>query len=160
MPVPKDFNGALQAWARVFMRRSVHEFILAMKDFGLSPSQLHTLMRLHYHGSCPVSAIGGDLGVTAAAASQITDRLAGMGLVERIEDPNDRRVRQVVLTPQGRSLVARGVEARLAWTRELPRHLPPDDLEGITESLIRLTKAADELEIGEHASQDAVRSPA
>src|SRR3970040_2298594 len=95
------------------MRRSVHEFMVAMKDSGLSTSQLNTLMRLHYRGSCPVSGISDELGLTAAAASQIVDRLGGMGVIERTEDPKDRRGRQVRLTAQGRGLVAPGEVERM-----------------------------------------------
>lgn len=143
MPTSRDFENALRAWASVFMRRSVHEFIVAMKDSGLSTSQLNTLMRLHYRGSCPVSGISDELGLTAAAASQIVDRLAGMGLIERTEDAKDRRVRQVRLTTKGRGLVARGVDARIAWVRDLTRRIPPKELGVIIEALERLTEAAD-----------------
>jgi DNA-binding MarR family transcriptional regulator len=142
MATRDDFETALRAWAAVFMRRSVHEFMVAMKDSGLSTSQLNTLMRLHYRGACQVSGISDELGVTAAAASQIVDRLAGMGLIERTEDPTDRRVRQVKLTSRGRSLVARGVEARLAWVRDLAGHIPSRELGGILHALALLTEAA------------------
>ena len=160
MTTSRDFERALRAWATVFMRRSVQEFILAMKDSGLSPSQLHTLMRLHHQGSCPVSGISDDLGVTAAAASQIVERLSGMGLLERSEDPSDRRVRQVTLTPKGRGLVARGVEARIGWVRELARRLPAEELASIVEMLGRLTEAADELETDRKSEPATVRSNA
>ena len=146
MATSREFESAVRAWATVFMRRSAHEFIVAMKASGLSSSQLNTLMRLHYRGSCPVSGIGDELGVTTAAASQIVERLSGMGLIERSEDPTDRRVRQVALTSRGRSLMARGFEARIAWVRELARHLPADDLAFLVEALHRLTEAAKELE--------------
>src|SRR3970040_1572942 len=103
MSSSREFESALRAWASVFMRRSVHEFIVAMKDSGLSLSQLTTLTRLHYRGACQVSGISDELGLTAAAASQIVDRLVGMGLIERAEDPEDRRGRQVRLTAQVRA---------------------------------------------------------
>ncbi len=146
MATRREFESAVRAWATVFMRRSVHEFILAMKDSGLSPSQLNTLMRLHYRGPCQVSGIGDELGLTAAAASQIVERLSGMGLIERSEDPSDRRVRHVALTSKGRGLMAHGFEARIAWVRGLARRLPADELTSIVETLRRLTEAAKQLE--------------
>src|SRR3990170_2692603 len=158
MPTSREFENALRAWASVFMRRSVHEFMVAMKDSGLSTSQLNTLMRLHYRGSCPVSGISDELGLTAAAASQIVDRLAGMGLIERSEDPKDRRVRQVRLTAKGRGLVARGVHARLAWTRDLARRIPPRELGSITQTLERLTHAADAMDREESVPGSLTRS--
>jgi DNA-binding MarR family transcriptional regulator len=158
MPTSRDFENALRAWASVFMRRSVHEFIVAMKDSGLSTSQLNTLMRLHYRGSCPVSGISDELGLTAAAASQIVDRLAGMGLIERTEDPRDRRVRQVRLTTKGRGLVARGVEARLAWVRDLASRIPARELGAIIHSLERLKQAANASDDEHQANLTRMRS--
>ena len=158
MPTSRDLESALRGWASVFMRRSVHEFMVAMKDSGLSTSQLNTLMRLHYRGSCPVSGISDELGLTAAAGSQIVDRLAGMGLIERTEDPADRRVRRVRLTAKGRGLVARGVEARIAWTRGLARRIPSGELGTIIESLRRLAQAADALDREEPVSASLTRS--
>ncbi len=155
-----QFESALRAWAGVFMRRSVRSFIMAMKDSGLSSSQLNTLMRLHYHGSCPVSAIGDELGVTAAAATQIADRLAGMGLIERAEDPADRRVRRIRLTDPGRKLVRRGLEARIAWARELAAELPERDLDQIVDALHRLTEAAGRLDTESHGLAEPSRSKA
>lgn len=146
MAAHREVERAVRAWAEVFMRRSVHAFIVAMKASGLSQSQVHTLMRLHYRGACPITEIGEELGVTAAAASQIVDRLAGMGLIERAADPLDRRVRQVRLTTRGRGIVARGVEARIAWVRDLARRVPADELDSVVAALKRLTQAAAELE--------------
>src|SRR3970282_1537875 len=83
----------------------------------------------------------------------------GRGLIKRSEDPKDRRVRQVRLTAKGRGLVARGVEARLAWTRELSRRIPPRELGGIIETLERLTQGADAPDRQEAASlPEAVRT--
>jgi DNA-binding MarR family transcriptional regulator len=158
MATSRDFETAMRAWATVFMRRSVHEFMVAMKDSGLSTSQLNTLMRLHYRGSCQVRGISDDLGVTAAAASQIVDRLVGMGLIERTEDPSDRRVRQVRLTARGRSLVARGVEARLAWVRQLARRLPPRELGEIVEALEHVTRAAEAMDREEVVTTHPVKA--
>jgi len=62
--------------------------------------------------------------------------------IERTEDPTDRRVRQVRLTAKGRGLVARGVEARIAWVRDLATRVPPGELGGIIQALARLTDAA------------------
>src|SRR3989304_9223875 len=97
MTSSREFEAALRAWATVFMRRSVHEFILAMKDSGLSLSQLNTLMRLHYRGPCQVSGIGDELGLTPAAASQIVERVSCSGPFPRSEGPTGRRVRRATL---------------------------------------------------------------
>ncbi|HET7011703.1 MAG TPA: MarR family transcriptional regulator [Anaerolineales bacterium] len=146
MPDSAQFEKSLRAFAAVFLRRSVHEFIRSMKDVGLSPSQLQTLMRLHHHGPCPITEVGDDLGVTAAAASQMAERLVQLGLIERSEDVDDRRVKRIRLTPEGRAIVAKGVEARVAWIKGLKRFLDPSEQAQAVAVLARLTEAAQELD--------------
>lgn len=40
--------------------------------------------------------------ITSSAATQMVENLVGQGLLERIDDPNDRRVVKVRLTPAGK----------------------------------------------------------
>ena len=119
MSTTMGFNETLQEWVDVFMHRSMQEFTRWMNDCGLSKSQIGALMRLYYQGTCPVSGIGDDLGITPAAASQLVDRLVHMRLLDRTEDPGDRRIKQVSLSVSGRSLVQQGVDARLGWMADL-----------------------------------------
>ena len=108
--------------------------------------QLSTLMRLYHQGACGVSDIGSHLGVTNAAASQMIDRLVLQGLLERSEDPNDRRGKQIQVTPKGRKLIEDGIEARRLWMEELTTELTSDEQQLITHALILLTQAALRLE--------------
>jgi len=146
MEQPIPFEQALREWAQVFMHRSMREFQACVKESGLSHSQLATLMRLHHAGSCPVSGIGLDLHVSAAAASQIVDRLVQQGLLRREQDDHDRRIRRVTLTPLGHEVVRQAIESRVAWIRQLVAALEPDRQRTIVESLDRLTLAARALE--------------
>ncbi len=137
-----QFNQVLQNWAEVFMRRSMREFVQFSKASGLSMGQLSTLFRLYHRGGCGVSDIGEDLGVTNAAASQMIDRLVQQGLIQRAEDPNDRRVKSLTLTQKGRALVEESIASRRRWMEELTQTLTPQEQEAIIQSLTLLTEAA------------------
>ncbi len=147
-PETDSFLNALRGWMRLFMRRSMHEFTMWMKRTGLSMSQIGALMRLHHHGACPISCIGDDLAITPAAASQMVDRLVGLGLLRRDEDPQDRRVKIVALTPQGRALIREGIETRTQWLENLEAAIPESRRSAIAEALRDLTQAAQHLEDG------------
>lgn len=131
------------------MRRSMRDFKRFMDENGLSPSQVSALMRLHHRGSCGVSQIGEDTGITSAAASQMMERLFQMGLIERAESPEDRRAKQLTLTPKGHSLVQEGIKVRLSWIEKLVFGLTPEQQEQIGEALMALTEAARQLEQGQ-----------
>jgi DNA-binding MarR family transcriptional regulator len=136
-------NQALREWVEFFMRRSFRDF---MAQTGLSPSQVVTLMRLHHCQSTGVSEIGGDVGITTPAASQLVDRLVLQGLLERTEDPDDRRCKQVSLTEKGKRLVEDGIRPRQSWMGELTSAFTFEEQERITEVLVMLTEAARRLE--------------
>lgn len=146
MSANQQFSAALREWAELFMRRSMRDFIHFIKETGLSTTQLNTLMRLYYHDACPVSEIGDHLGITNAATSQMVQRLVEQGLLERSEDPTDRRVKQLTLTAEGRALIDQGIEARRRWLEDLTTALPAEQQANIITALADLTSAARRLD--------------
>jgi DNA-binding MarR family transcriptional regulator len=84
------------------------------------------------------------------------ERLVQQGLLERSEDPKDRRMRQVLLTARGRALAEESVRARQSWMRAVIRKLTPAQQKEIVAALSILTAAAQSLEPGEQAEHDPV----
>ena len=146
MTDPQQFTQVLHDWAEIFMRRSKRDFIQSSKDSGLSVTQFSTLFRLHHKGFCGVSEIGDHLGITNAAASQMVERLVQLGLLERAEDPRDRRVKRLTLTVKGQGLVQESIQARRRWMEELTDALTPQEHGLIIDALTILTVAALQLE--------------
>jgi len=136
------FTEVIREWSEVFMQRSMRDFRKFMEETGLSFSQINILMRLLHGGNTGVSEIGDQLGVTNAAASQAVDRLVQLGLIERTEDPDDRRAKRLVLTPKGRTLIEKGIEVRSQWVEGLTDALTPDQQSLIISALTLLTAAA------------------
>ena len=146
MTASSRLTEALREWVEVFMRRSMREFKRYMDEASLTWPQVNTLMRLHYGGACGISEVGSHLGVTNAAASQLVERLVQQGLLERTEDPNDRRAKQLVLSRRGRTLIEKGIDARRRWTEELGARLTAEQQATIVAALQYLTEAARKLE--------------
>ncbi len=142
----EDFNTVLQEWIKVFMRRTGQDFKNFMDDSGLSFSQVNTLMRLHFRGETDVSHIAGQLGVSNAAASQLVDRLVQMDLIVRQEDPQDRRIKRLALTPAGHALAEKLVNIRRGWLEKFTSSLTPQQRENISSALQTMTDAARTLE--------------
>jgi DNA-binding MarR family transcriptional regulator len=68
----------------------------------VSMGQLHVLWLLEHHGPTPMTRLAGLLDVSLPAATGLIDRMAERGLVERTEDPLDRRKVVVRPGPAGR----------------------------------------------------------
>jgi DNA-binding MarR family transcriptional regulator len=142
MSPTKELTEVIHAWSEVLMRRSGRDFKRFMDETGLSFSHLNVLMRLYHGGNSGVSGIGEQMGVTNAAASQAIDRLVTQGLIERTEDPSDRRAKRLALTSKGRTLMEHGIEARSRWIEDLTDALTPEQQSLTISALTLLTEAA------------------
>ncbi|HVM70484.1 MAG TPA: MarR family transcriptional regulator [Anaerolineales bacterium] len=142
MSPTKELTGVIREWSEVYMRRSGRDFKRFMDENRLSFSQVNVLMRLYHGENRGVSEIGEQMGVTSAAASQAIDRLVQQGLIERTEDPQDRRAKRLALTSKGRALVAQGIETRSQWIEGLTNALTPEQKNMIIAALTLLTAAA------------------
>ena len=142
MSSTKVLTEVIRDWSEVFMHRSMRDFRRFMDETGLSFSQINILMRLVHGKSTGVSEIGEQLGVTNAAASQAVDRLVQLDLIERTEDPEDRRAKRLALTQKGRALIEKGIEARSKWIEGLTDALTPEQQNMIISALTLLTEAA------------------
>ena len=90
--------------------------------------------------------------ISAAAASQLVDKLVQAGYLERAEDPSDRRAKLLTLSTKGGELIGQGIEERYRWMDDLAATLSVEDQEKVSEALILLTNAAKKMETDSHKS--------
>jgi MarR family 2-MHQ and catechol resistance regulon transcriptional repressor len=83
---------------QVHALESIRSLGLGLSDFGVLEVLLHK-------GPLPVNALGAKIRLTSGSISIAIDRLEEKGLVERKDDPDDRRARIVHLSTQGRTLI-------------------------------------------------------
>ncbi len=139
MSPSKPISEIIQEWTNAFMHHSGRDFKYFMEETGLSFSQVNVLIRLFHGTNCDVSEIGEEMGVTNPAASQAVDRLVQLGLIERVEDPADRRSKRLTLSNQGRTLVENGIKARSQWMIDLAQTLTIEQKQTVVSALTILT---------------------
>ncbi len=141
-----QFTQAIRSWMDVFMNRSMRGWGLFAKSTGLSMPQFGLLMQMHHKGACGMSQVSERFEITPAAASQLVDKLVQSGLIQREEDPHDRRAKLLNLTDKGRDLIQQGIEERYRWVEELAGKLTVEERAQVSDALNILTEAAKELE--------------
>ena len=141
-----QFTQSIRSWMDVFMHRSMRGWGLFAKSTGLSMPQFSIMMQLHYRGACGMSEISERFSISAAAASQLVDKLVQSGLMTREEDPSDRRAKLLNLTDKGEELIRQGIEERYRWVDQLAEKLTDEERVQISEALNIMTRAAEELE--------------
>ena len=120
-------------------------------ELDVSMAQLKTIFVLatapaEEGGQGPrVSDLARRLGVSAPTASTLIDRLVERGLVERREDPRDRRQVRCRLSAEGQRLAARFYESARARTERLLAELGEEELETVLRGIEALVRAAERL---------------
>ena len=145
MPRSDPLTLTLQELIGDFMRSFMRSLILYSKENGLSMSQIGALFQI-YHGRSNVSDLGEGLGITHAAASQMLERLVQQKLILRTEDPQDRRVKQLVLTDKGCRIMQESVRARQGWLDDLVSGLSAGQKEQIAAAVEILIEKTNELD--------------
>lgn len=138
------FVATLQAWIEGFLRRSMLDSIVYAKEQNLSRSQMITLIHLRQLGACSVSDIGDLIGITSAGASQLLERMVQQELVERIEDPEDRRAKLITLTGKGREMLEESMRVRRRWLEDFARKLSPEEQIQVVEVMRLLLDAIEQ----------------
>ncbi len=141
-----QFILAFQRWVAIFMRRSMSNFILYLKQNGYSMSQMTSMFHIMHHANCSVSDLAEHLDVSKAAASQLTERLVQQGLLTRTEDPDDRRNKRIVLTEKGHATVLESMRARQMWISELENVLTQAEQEQVINAMDLLTEKINSLD--------------
>jgi len=147
MDTADQFIPVLNQWIAVFMHRSMQNLNRFSKERGISMSQIFALTFVHHQGTCGVSDLGEGLGVSNAAASQLIDKLVHQTMIERIEDPADRRSKQISLTTKGVQIIKDSLVARYSWFHELKDNLSEDEKTQVISALNLLIDKSKALEL-------------
>ncbi len=77
---------------------------IALGEFQLTPSQYTLIMLLDAGDGQNLIRLAERMLVARSTITRLIDQLEGMGLVGRVNDPDDRRALRVALTPVGERL--------------------------------------------------------
>ena len=111
-------------------------------EFGMSPMALKMLHGLEPGAEKPMSSLAGTVGCDASNITGITDRMEARGLIERRDDPSDRRVKLIALTTEG-THVREQVLERLYRPPEAITRLSAGDQRSLRDVLRRAVDAGE-----------------
>ncbi len=135
MDVRGELFDSLEDFVRQLVGLVELEGLSFLVDVELSFTQVRMAMLLACSEPRPIRSIADQLELSVHAAGRNIDRLVEVGIVERREDPDDRRVRLVSLSAQGLDLVDRHLEARRRALRTFIDRLPDEQVEALADAL-------------------------
>jgi DNA-binding MarR family transcriptional regulator len=133
----------LQAMWLVVHQTSSGEFFRTVDELGLSLTELKMLSRLDDGLHRTVKVLGDELKLSLPSASRAVDALVRRGLLVRYECAEDRRQKQVHLSPEGADAVRRLTEARLAGLAEFVETLDEDERAALSRALAPIVERID-----------------
>jgi MarR family transcriptional regulator for hemolysin len=136
----RAFTARLLRLARVYRR----ETDKALAAHGISDARALPVLHIARLGEgVRQGVLAEELGVEGPSLVRILDQLCAAGLVERRDDPNDRRAKTLHLSDEGRAMAAL-VETRLDALRgSLLAEVEDADLAGALRALARFEAALD-----------------
>ncbi|MFD3717437.1 MarR family transcriptional regulator [Streptomyces sp. NPDC058674] len=110
---------------------------------AVSPSQLRALLVVETAEGINLRTLGAVLGSRPPSVTRLCDRMAAMGLVERMPSRTSRREVELRLTPQGRALLEEQRSIRLLEMAAVLDRMEPAAVEALVVGLRGFRDAAD-----------------
>jgi DNA-binding MarR family transcriptional regulator len=105
-------------------RASNTQTAAALQSIGLTPALFAVLNYLRMREGAIQQQIGSAMGIDPSTMVSLVDQLERAGLAERRPHPQDRRAREILITPNGRRTLKRA--------RELAEGVEGDVLQGLS----------------------------
>ncbi len=133
-------NDALRVWFRLLRLNTGSRLAVAsrLRAFDLSVPQCDVLTTLTEREGLSQQELAARLYVTKGNISGLIDRLVANGLVERRALEGDRRSHAIHLTPAGREMARRGIEAQRDFVAQTFGRVAPDRLAQFEDMLVEL----------------------
>jgi DNA-binding MarR family transcriptional regulator len=150
----KQTNDALRVWFHLIRLHTRSRMAVAnrLRCYDLSVPQCDVLTTLTEREGISQQDLAARLYVTKGNISGLIDRLVAGGLVERRTLQSDRRSHAIYLTPAGRELARRGIEAQEAFVAETFGRIAPERLAQLDALLLELRDLV--LATGDPVEQD------
>jgi MarR family transcriptional regulator, organic hydroperoxide resistance regulator len=152
-----DDIDALRVWFRLIRLHTRSRLAIAnrLRAFDLSVPQCDVLTTLTEREGVSQQELAARLYVTKGNISGLIDRLVANGLVERRALASDRRSHAIHLTPAGRDLARRGIEAQKDFVAQTFGRISPERLALFEELLI---EAREFVRVQDHLASESAEA--
>jgi DNA-binding MarR family transcriptional regulator len=130
-----EFMPMVENWAKLYFFQSLTDFFNYLKNTELSLLQAYALAYLYFKGPIKISELCEHMMVSPGAASQMVDRLEKLGMVSRIADPTDRRIRKVQVLTKGEKFVEENFAFSQSWLRQIPASISAEEQTLVADAL-------------------------
>lgn len=110
-------------------------FTREIEGLGLKPKHIGLMAALTFAAAASQQEVAARMGVVPSLVVSLADHLEGLGAVQRVRDPQDRRRQVLTLTEEGRRLLDRCESVARALDDEITTGLTADQRKALEEAL-------------------------
>ena len=136
-----DVRSILELQDEIVQRRAVWDSAPWL-ELNMSTPQLKALLLISDEEAIRMRELARKLGGSFSNATVLVDRLVDRGLVERLMDPDDRRVVLVRATGKGQALIEQLVTSWRALSESVLDAMDAEDLAALRRGLAALLEAS------------------
>lgn len=138
----RDLTNAVLAASRVLVGVAAHSIAAAEESVGVN--QFRAMVILASRGPMHSAALAEAMGVHPSNATRTCDRLVATKMLDRRDNPADRRHLQLTLTRKGQRLVDGVMQRRRAAVEKILTKMPSEDRSRLTDALHEFAEAGGE----------------
>jgi len=143
MDWPDRLHRSLIAVADLINRLDVDARLLAAAGVKLDRALFPLLARVAMTPDINVAEMANVVGRDHSTVSRQVIRLEELGLIARLPDPDDSRSRRLVLSPQGREIMAKIAEIRREWMEAHFQNWPANDRNRLIQLIEKMVEGGD-----------------
>jgi DNA-binding MarR family transcriptional regulator len=113
---------------------------------GVTGGQVSLLIQIQRHRGIGVRGLAALERMSAASMSGYVERLERAGLVQKTQNPNDKRRQGLSLTEEGERVLRSVKSRRTAWLAARLEQLEPEELAALDAAVEPLMRLVDEVE--------------
>ncbi len=103
-----------------------------------TPAHMALFPHIELQGGSRITELSAKLGISKQAVGQLVDDLEEMGVVARLEDPDDGRAKRVVFSARGRRSMLDGLIHLRKLERQLAKEVGGDTMRQLRDALLVL----------------------
>lgn len=115
------------------------------KPLRVTRSQAWAMAYLSRRDGVPQSDLADEMGLGKVTLGGLIDRLQDVGMVERRADANDRRIKRIHLTPEGRRVIKEMRVLTVQANEDMLQGISVEEVRSCVEMLRKLNKNLDKM---------------
>ncbi|MFD2446259.1 MarR family winged helix-turn-helix transcriptional regulator [Bacillus sp. CGMCC 1.16607] len=109
-----------------------------LSNYTITPPQFVALQWLFEYGDMTIGELSNKMFLACSTTTDLVDRMEKNQLVQRVKDPNDRRVVRIHLLDEGERIIDEVIKKRQLYLQDVLKNFSTDEVQALQGNLLKL----------------------